>query len=50
MTLMFVVVLLWAGYLAYVAMTDEDGIKNHLLLLWGGLIVLGIALPLLGFR
>ena len=43
-------VIAWAGYLAYLASTNEDGLKNHLLVLWIGLIVLGIALPLLGFK
>ena len=50
MSWIFALVVAWIGYLAYIGLTNEDGLKNHLLLLWGGLIVLGIALPLLGFR
>lgn len=48
--MIWVVILAWAGYLAYIGLTNEDGLKNHLLILWIGLVVLGIALPLLGFK
>lgn len=50
MPVLLLIVLLWIAYLTYVALTKEDALKNHLLWLWIGLAVLGVSLPLLGFR
>jgi len=48
--MLWLVLLLWAGYLAYLGLCNDDDKKQHLLWMWLALIAAGIALPLLGFR